>query len=521
MATANLVQTSISGRTQNALAAQGDGLILPKLSSASRAALTLGTADTGLQVYDTTIGTTCIWGGTSWNFSNSTSNTFVSVKDYGAVGDGVTDDTAAFDAAQNASDNIYIPQGTYLLDQFKQKNRKVFNGAGLNSTFIKQKDPNRPAWWVVSKAGVYTEQIIGAELNNVWFLGAGATSTVASLIIEALAPYTVQYSKFDIGGSGGFHTLEVKTGVANEVYSNIFKVIQQDPDLRSGGIGSYDTAVVSGGGVYNEWYINVVQAQNGVGLQDSSFNCLFHHVISDCQQNYSGQSNVILNATVEGWTGASRTGAITTAGYNNRFFGVTVNNVSSASVSGYGIVLNASGPTVTTIINYKIYGSFGTGSAPDKPIDFGSNNSGFIADADTAGCNQKIEQYTTWSQVKGFTFSGDCSGLTSVYANKWPAVATNVTGATYTLDQNLSTTGLDYAVCLNSAANCVITLPNPALFTGRVVYFSSRVAFTLNSNSVNILPLTGAVTNSILPAVAGKWATLQAGTTTWNVISNN
>lgn len=66
MATANLIQTSVSGRTQNALAAQGDGLILPKLSSATRLALALTTADAGLEVYDTTTGTIYIWNGTAW-----------------------------------------------------------------------------------------------------------------------------------------------------------------------------------------------------------------------------------------------------------------------------------------------------------------------------------------------------------------------------------------------------------------------------------------------------------------------
>jgi hypothetical protein len=66
MATANLIQTSVSGRTQNALAAQGDGLILPKVSSADRIALALTTADAGLQVYDTTAGAIYIWNGAAW-----------------------------------------------------------------------------------------------------------------------------------------------------------------------------------------------------------------------------------------------------------------------------------------------------------------------------------------------------------------------------------------------------------------------------------------------------------------------
>ena len=41
----------------------------------------------------------------------------VNVKDYGATGDGETDDTAAIQAAIDAGRSVYLPPGTYVLSR--------------------------------------------------------------------------------------------------------------------------------------------------------------------------------------------------------------------------------------------------------------------------------------------------------------------------------------------------------------------------------------------------------------------
>ena len=66
MATANLLQTSVSGGTQNALSLQGDGVFFPKASTTSRLALTLTTTDKGFIVYDTTDNNIYFWNGAAW-----------------------------------------------------------------------------------------------------------------------------------------------------------------------------------------------------------------------------------------------------------------------------------------------------------------------------------------------------------------------------------------------------------------------------------------------------------------------
>jgi hypothetical protein len=61
------------------------------------------------------------------------------VRDFGAVGDGATDDTAAFEAAITANLCVDIPPGTYVVDVDNLRDYTHLRGAGENVTILKRK----------------------------------------------------------------------------------------------------------------------------------------------------------------------------------------------------------------------------------------------------------------------------------------------------------------------------------------------------------------------------------------------
>lgn len=114
---------------------------------------------------------------------------FVSVSDFGAVGDGATDDSAAFAAAIAAHDFIFIPAGTYLVNVDLTGIRgKVFYGEGRDKTVLSNVD-NDPVFLLAAtgsdcKFHVFRDFRIQNRAKATWTTADAFVLTAATGTLE-------------------------------------------------------------------------------------------------------------------------------------------------------------------------------------------------------------------------------------------------------------------------------------------------------------------------------------------------
>lgn len=120
-----------------------------------------------------------------------------SVLDYGAVGDGVTDDTAAFIAATAAIDMVFVPAGTYLVSAWTPPSDVTVFGSGASSII---KNPNAATDVIVRLDGVHH-----VEFRNLVFEGNRSNQTNAWLDnIAAVDSYAISIINCKITGAARF-----------------------------------------------------------------------------------------------------------------------------------------------------------------------------------------------------------------------------------------------------------------------------------------------------------------------------
>lgn len=98
----------------------------------------------------------------------------VSVRDFGAVGDGVTNDSAAVQAAINTGKRVYMPAGTYLCN-VTISNKTILEGDGSTVTIVRPFNTATAAMTYTSLGDYWSYH---SEVRGIGFAGVGTKTGV-------------------------------------------------------------------------------------------------------------------------------------------------------------------------------------------------------------------------------------------------------------------------------------------------------------------------------------------------------
>jgi hypothetical protein len=153
----------------------------------------------------------------------------VSVKDFGAVGDGVTDDTAAIQAAANyisqTGKSVFIPIGTYITDPITISIQAYalqgsFFGSNRERTIIKRKTAGAGAFITFGQSDSDIFQT-NAGFSNLKIDGGVNTNG------PAFAGYNIVRSTYnDVIFSGGSHACRLYGGISVTFNNCLFEAAQ-------------------------------------------------------------------------------------------------------------------------------------------------------------------------------------------------------------------------------------------------------------------------------------------------------
>jgi hypothetical protein len=333
----------------------------------------------------------------------------VSVKDFGAVGDGVTDDTAAINLAIDAvgsagGGTVYFPAGTYIVDRV----------GGPASNFD-------------------LDVCIDVQHSNVHLVGAGRGATVIKKAQNATVAHVIK-----LGRRVGTPNIVNDCSISNlTVYGNRLTAVSAN--------NNSNIDVSSGAArIVIEQIESVESLGYGIGMQRDAFvHCRISDVyIADCNRdgidwkmdvNNSGYGNIVENVTVLRF-GLTTTSGNPQAGVNVRT-GVSIENVYAGEfgADNTGVRIDISLDTTTaqqsTINNARCVSTGGVDSKGFHFTGFNGRYSNLYAEGAEIG-------YWVRSQKAQFTniVAKGCGTGVYVFANAGNAINDNVFVNVYASD---------------------------------------------------------------------------------------
>lgn len=356
---------------------------------------------------------------------------FISVKDYGAVGDGQADDTKAFEAAIAQGKPLLVSSGSYVVGDLDITVPLSFlPGAALlaksGSTVSLREQISSPKQHIFQGNGTYTIALTDAESGEqlkeghcAWwgvFPGAAYADVNSDRIAKALSAYGnlregVLY--FDIGGYHLTKSVDVPRGVVikgDGIRRTVF-VPHSDgwPVFRTiGDAASFEDIQFETGRSGQAWQIKL---RSSPAIQIETANCVVRNACFVCFENAisaDGEAPIIEDVyfSIDTQDGDSSSAFLTLSrgyAYVNGVFcnlgktyspnaivkiapkagssvmrGLSINNVHSA-VSGQAIYIDASENSIVGLLIRGINYSAISGNKPNSAITVAAANAKYVA----------------------------------------------------------------------------------------------------------------------------------------------
>lgn len=294
----------------------------------------------------------------------------VSVKDFGAVGDGVTNDTAAVQLAINSNAKaVYFPNGTYLCSQITLVSGQTLYGDGPTS-IIKYNSGAALLYGLSASSATYLEDV---QIRNLQLLGVGAFSEFIHLInVNGVRDFVVENCQL-IGFQGdgiylGANTDNTRHNVNVRISGCLFDGVNKDN--RNG--------------------VSVIDGTN-VRIEGNTFQNISRSTMPgpvDIEPN--DVANVLLDISVVGNTFRNSDGA-------NGMVSVVIASTLTTAPSGFVIANNTMAGSTQYAVNLRIFNDYAT---PQNIVI--SNN--------TSTCPGFLRCYPF---VRGMTVSGNAVTFTT------------------------------------------------------------------------------------------------------------
>jgi hypothetical protein len=322
-----------------------------------------------------------------------TSGPWLDVRALGAVGDGVTDDTAAIQAAINQSRNVFIPAGVYRISSaLEVGDGQVISGAGRDISILKSTGgisviKKKSSLDVVKYVTLEKFQIVDGFGINV--PGTGTAFDLKGFSYSRIHDVTIALAKYGIFLARGSNPLNNPNyfNTVTDVYCRSVEtcvLLQDDGTGLTPNANTFENITADDVGV---WGVGV--AGTSVGVDVSGYGNRFNNVYFGTEvgvriRTVAG-NNVFTGLYIEGADVADITLGTGTSGRVNYIYGAHFDRVGSPIIIDPNKELNIYGSQGTTTLSGNL--GVGTASPADKldvkgDIRVGTGTTGCVKDAD-------------------------------------------------------------------------------------------------------------------------------------------